>query len=68
MLQRTDIGLTVLKGKSMDIGEEESGGAMPVAEFKPVIPISREQYNWLMNGLNIYKKDGFSEVLARKVI
>ena len=35
---------------------------------EPVIPISREQYNWLMNGLNIDQRDGFSQVLARKVI
>ena len=34
----------------------------------PVTTISREQYDWLMNGLNIYQRDGFSEVLARKVI
>ena len=35
---------------------------------EPVITISKEQYNWLMNGLKIYQRDGFSEVLARKVI
>lgn len=34
----------------------------------PVITISKEQYEWLMNGLNIHQRDGFSEVLARKVI
>ena len=34
----------------------------------PVITISKEQYDWLMNGLNINQRDGFSEVLARKVI
>lgn len=33
-----------------------------------VITISNEQYNWLMNGLDICQRDGFSEVLARKVI
>ena len=34
----------------------------------PIINISREQYDWLMNGLNINQRDGFSEVLARKVV
>lgn len=34
----------------------------------PIISISREQYDWLMNGLNINQRDGFSEVLARKVV
>lgn len=33
-----------------------------------IITISKEQYEWLMNGLNIHQRDGFSEVLARKVI
>ena len=33
-----------------------------------VTSISRQQYDWLMNGLDIYQRDGFSEVLARKVI
>lgn len=33
-----------------------------------VLPISRDQYDWLMNGLSINQRDGFKEVLARKVI
>ena len=33
-----------------------------------VTSISRQQYDWLMNGLDICQRDGFSEVLARKVI
>ena len=33
-----------------------------------ILPISRDQYDWLMNGLSIHQRDGFKEVLARKVI
>ncbi len=33
-----------------------------------IIPISRDQYDWLMNGLSIHQRDGFKAVLASKVI
>lgn len=46
----------------------ESGKFKWPKSTQPVTTISREQYNWLMNGLNIDQRDGFSEVLARKII
>ena len=46
----------------------ESGKFKWPKSTQPVLTVSREQYDWLMNGLNIYQRDGFSEVLARKVI
>ena len=33
-----------------------------------IFPISRDQYDWLMNGLSIHQRDGFKAVLASKVI
>lgn len=30
--------------------------------------ISRDQYDWLMNGLSINQRDGFKEVISTKVI
>lgn len=30
--------------------------------------ISRDQYDWLMNGLSIDQRDGFKEILAEKVM
>lgn len=46
----------------------ESGKFQWPKADQSVIPISRAQYDWLMNGLSINQRDGFSEVLARKVI
>lgn len=46
----------------------ESGKVQWPRSSEEVLPISRAQYDWLMNGLSIHQRDGFSEVLASKVI
>ncbi|PKK39207.1 Mobile element protein [Clostridiaceae bacterium JG1575] len=35
---------------------------------EPILSISKDQYDWLMNGLSIHQRDGCKEALARKVI
>ena len=46
----------------------ESGKFQWPRSTQEVLPISRSQYDWLMNGLNTYQRDGFAEVLASKVV
>ena len=46
----------------------ETGTFLWPKSDQSVIPISRAQYDWLMNGLSINQRDGFTQVLASKVI
>jgi transposase len=46
----------------------ESGKFQWPSSEEPLLEVSRDQYDWLMNGLAINQRDGFKEVLARKVI
>lgn len=46
----------------------ESGKFQWPQSEQEILSITRDQYDWLMNGLSIHQRDGFKEVLARKVI